>query len=145
MTGFCAERGEVCFEDEDCCEPYHCDNRSMYCDKANSTPSPGPTPPVAGDDVEETYGGDSYSFSYWYDDWSDDDFWDSWMPAPSPITDAATLAPIDEPDVPVEFDEEEEPERPEAGDKPESDDDCLSRLSPSMLVSRLCCPQRVSP
>ena len=125
----CAERGEVCFSDLECCEPYQCDNRSYYCDKKPRPPSP-PTPTPSPVD-----GGGPFSFSFDFDDSEDDDsFWDTWVPAPAP--DEKTLPPVSDPDLSFDFDRDEEPDRPTDKPKPTSDQDCLDRLTPNMRVSQ---------
>lgn len=74
---YCVERYEVCFTDDECCEPYVCDSLSLYCDK-KSPSNPSPTPPG--------FGG-SYSFSYEYDYFAEEDelesLWGGWDAEPS--------------------------------------------------------------
>ena len=127
----CAERGQVCFSDLECCEPYQCDNRSFYCDKKPKPPTvPTPTPsPVPG--------GTPFSFSFDFDESGDDDddFWDTWVPAPAPTD--KTLPPVSETELSFEFEEDEEPDRPTDMDKPKNDKDCFDRLSDNMRVSAL--------
>lgn len=44
----CADRHATCFYDDECCEPYVCDNMSFYCDvkPVVKTPTPAPLSPV---------------------------------------------------------------------------------------------------
>lgn len=112
----CADHGELCFNDNECCWPYECDNRSMYC----TAPSlEAGTPEVSGDSPPSSGASNSYG----------------WIPTPSPtFYGEYTLPPVGEPNtLSFNFDEEEET-LPEPDEKPSSDEDCEASLSDNMKV-----------